>query len=93
MIVKKSLLTKAFAKDLMTALTANSAYITANCSTLSQMLEKAGSTLTVTYTAELLARCNLTVISAQDAKADISKYLSTFGITNIADSIYYETKN
>ena len=93
MIVKKDLLTDDFAKELMQALTANSAYITKNCDKLSQLLVNAGSTLTVSYTTDLLDRCNLTVISAAKAKADINKYLSTFGISSISDSIYYEAKN
>ncbi|MCH5152691.1 MAG: PhnD/SsuA/transferrin family substrate-binding protein [Clostridiales bacterium] len=93
LIVKKDLLTDEFATQLMASLTANSAFVTANCSSLSQLLGKAGSSLTVTYTTELIARCNLTIIAAQDAKADIASYLSTFGITSIPDSIYHENSN
>ena len=96
MIVKKDLLTDTFAQALATSLKANSEYLIANCGTLSQLLVSAGSTLNVTYTADLLGRCNLTVISAQEAKTDIERYLSAFTGVNllpIPDSIYYEANN
>ena len=96
MIVKKELLTDAFAKQLATALSENNEFLTNNCSTLSQLLVSVGSTLNISYTPDLLARCNLTVIPAQAAKADIERYLSAFtGVTllPIPDSIYYEAKN
>ena len=93
MIVKKSLLTDKFAKELKCVLDANSEFLLANCDRLNDLMKEAHSTLDVNYTVDILNRCNLTVISAQDAKADIKKYLSTFGITNISDSIYYETEN
>ena len=91
LIVKKDLLTDSFANNLMTALTQNSEFLTNNCSKLNDIMQGAGSTLSIAYTADLIERCNLTAISAQNAKADIAKYLSTFGMT-VPDSIYYETK-
>ena len=93
MIVKKSLLTNEFAQQLMTALSENSSFLTENLSELNNIMKAAQSSLDLNYTAELLERCNLTVIPVKDAKADITTYLSKFGITNIADSIYYEANN
>lgn len=93
MIVKKSLLTNEFAQHLMTVLNENSSFLTENLSELNNIMKAAQSSLDLNYTAELLERCNLTVIPVKDAKADIATYLSKFGITNIADSIYYEANN
>lgn len=91
MIVKKELLTSNFAYKLMSALEKNSEFLIGNCDKLNDIMQSAGSSLNISYTPDLLDRCNLTVISATQAKADIAKYLGTFGITNISDGIYYET--
>ena len=93
LIVKKDLLNKKFANQLMTMLVGNSEFLTNNCNQLNEIMQGAGSTLNINYTADLLERCNLTVISAKNAEADIAQYLSMFGINAIPDSIYYETDN
>ena len=97
MIVKKDLLTDDFAEALMSKLTANSQFITANCNTLSDLLTNAGSTLELTYTPDLLERCNLTAIPASTALADLNKYLATFNalanLLPLSTDIIYEAKN
>lgn len=94
MIVKKDLLTSKFAQQLFLKLTDNYAFLTDNCNTLNDLMKQAGSSLDVNYTVEIIDRCNLKLTMAQDAKADIERYLETFSAMQkylpINDSIYYE---
>ncbi|MCH5159920.1 MAG: hypothetical protein J1F66_03620 [Clostridiales bacterium] len=97
MIVKKDLLTAKFAKNLLQSLSDNYAFLRENCDTLNDLMKGTGSSSDVNYTVEILDRCNLTVIKAQDAKADIESYLATFSAMQkylpISDSIYYEAND
>lgn len=97
MIVKKDLLTSKFANELYQALIDNSAFLTENCATLNELMKQAGSLLDVNYTVEILERCNLTVVRANDAKTDIASYLATFSAMQkylpLQDGICYEINN
>ncbi len=94
LVVKKSLLTNSFAKQLKDTLWANSDYLNSNLSALNVLMQEHGSSLDVTYTADLITRCNLTAIMATDAKEDIEKYLSKFSALSsllpVKSSVYYE---
>lgn len=78
MIIKRDLLSKSFAKDLLEALQSNKQFLLENCDELNVMMKQAGSLLDVNYTEQIIDRCNLTVIKASEAKTDIEKYLGTF---------------
>lgn len=94
LIVKSDLLDDTFVNSLHSALQANRQFVFDNAATLKEILQRAGSSLEIDYTAELLARCNLTVIKAGEAKSDIAKYLATFTAMTkylpISNDIYYE---
>lgn len=93
-IVKKSLLVQhGFADALYRTFTDNDAYLTANVSKLGDVLQSAGSLLTVNYTADIIARCNINVVKACNVKQEISDYLQQFGAQftqMLKDEIYYE---
>ena len=97
-IVKKDLLSdKPFVSALDKALSANSPFLTENASTLTALMTEHGSTLTVNYTADLLARCNVNYIRANTLKQDIETYLKEFGFVensskpanNLPDGAFY----
>ena len=94
MIVKKSLLKGNFAAKLSKILENNYQFVTENASEISALMQSAGSTLTVSYTKDILDRCNLKMVAAADAKADIEKYLGTFAAMSkflpLKDGVIYE---
>lgn len=94
LVVKKSLLKGSFAKELKNAVFANAEFLNANLENLNTLMQQHGSSLDVNYTAEIISRCNLVAVLAQDAKQDIEKYLQTFsGMNNllpVKSSVYYE---
>ncbi|MBQ8504785.1 MAG: hypothetical protein IJ492_00835, partial [Clostridia bacterium] len=61
------------------------------------LMTEHGSTLTVNYTADLLARCNVNYIRANTLKQDIETYLKEFGFVensskpanNLPDGAFY----
>lgn len=97
MIVKKDLLTDKFAKILFETLSQNTEFLKDNIARLSDIMLQKGSSLNVNYTLDLINRCNLTAISASDAKLDIERYLSAFTAMKnylpVKDSVYYEAKD
>lgn len=78
LIVKRSVYNSDIQRRLQTSLQANAQYLADNADDLNQLLRLAGSALQLDYTADLLARCNLTYIPAREAAADIEKYLDKF---------------
>lgn len=82
-IVKKELLSnKAFVEALAASLQANADYLAQNAATVGDTLGSVGSTLAGTkFTAELVARCNLKFIKANDSavQTEINTYLAEFG--------------
>lgn len=93
-IVKKSLLEKdGFADALYKTLSDNNAYLIDNVDKLSDLLNSAGSLLTVNYTSDIIARCNLKAVKACDVKQEVYNYLQQFGApftTMLKDNLYYE---
>lgn len=93
-IVKKSLLEKdGFADALYKTLSDNNAYLIDNVDKLSDLLSSAGSLLTVNYTSDIIARCNLKAVKACDVKQEVYNYLQQFGApftTMLKDNLYYE---
>lgn len=88
MIVKKELLAnKTFVTALTAAMNDNANYIATNMSTLAATMKAHGSSLTVNYTSDLIARCNLNFVSANSAgtSSDVNKYLAEFGFSADAD--------
>ena len=97
MIVKKSLLTNSFASALRAVLQQNHDFVTSNAGDINALMQGAGSSLNINYTAEILERCNLKLVAASDVKADIEQYLSTFAamakFLPIKDGVIYEAGN
>ena len=93
-IVKKSLLVKhGFADALYKVLVENGNFLSNNVEKLGDVLQSAGSLLTVSYTADIVARCNINVVKACDIKQEIHDYLQQFGAQftqMLKDEIYYE---
>ena len=93
-IVKKSLLVQhGFADALYKVLVENGNFLSNNVEKLGEMLQSAGSLLTVNYTADIIARCNINVVKACNVKQEISDYLQQFGkqfAQMLKDEIYYE---
>lgn len=93
-IVKKSLLVQhGFADALYKVLTDNNAYLSNNVKKLGDVLQSAGSLLTVNYTADIISRCNINVVKACTIKQEIHDYLEQFGAQftqMLKDEIYYE---
>lgn len=93
-IVKKSLLVQqGFADALYKVLAENNAYLSNNVEKLGDVLQSAGSLLTVNYTADIISRCNINVVKACDIKQEIRDYLEQFGAQftqMLKDEIYYE---
>lgn len=93
-IVKKSLLEQAgFADALYKLLTENNAYLTENVSKIGDLLQSAGSLLTVNYTSDIISKCNINVVKACDIKQEIYDYLEQFGkqfTQMLKDDLYYE---
>lgn len=94
LIVKKSLLTSSFARALQQAVEGNPQWLSANLQQLNQLMKDNGSSLDVNYTQQIIDACNLTPVMAQQAKADIEKYLQNFAgmsqLLPIDDSVYYQ---
>lgn len=97
-IVKAELLEdKPFVAALDKALSANGKFLTENADTLAALMTQHGSTLTATYTPDLLARCNVNYVRANTIQQDIETYLKEFGFvansskpaTNLPDSSFY----
>ncbi len=79
-IVKKDLLADSpFVSALDKALKNNNKFLMDNANTLATLMAQHGSTLTVTYTADLLERCNVNYVRANAIKQDIETYLKEFG--------------
>lgn len=98
MIVKNELLSQGnFAESLYTKLSENSDYLAANASELNTLLQNAGSSLDVSYTAEIIERCNLTCLKAVSVKEDIETYLGAISAMQqylpLDDSIFYDFGN
>ena len=95
MIVKKALLTDGFAEKLFQTLKNNYQFVTENASNLNALMQAAGSSLNIDYTVQILERCNLKLVAAADAKADVEKYLGAFAAMKkflpIKDGVIYET--
>lgn len=94
LLVKKSLLqNEDFADALFQKLTDNLTYIKQNAADLSTLLQGAGSSLSVTFTEELIGRCNLVCINAYDEKSNIELYLQQFSAVSsllpLDDSLFY----
>ena len=93
LIVKKSLLNGTFAQRLQQALQQNQQFLLDNLSQLNALLQGAGSSLDVAYTADIIERCNVRFALASECKTDLETYLSTFAAMQqflpLAD-IFYE---
>lgn len=63
-----------YASALVAKLSENVDYLNNNLSSLSETLARAGSSLKLDYTAQLIARCNTGCVKADDAKADVEAY-------------------
>lgn len=93
-IVKKSLLVQhGFADALYKVLVENGNFLSNNVEKLGDILQSAGSLLTVNYTADIISRCNLNTVKACTIKQEIHDYLQQFGAQftqMLKDEIYYE---
>lgn len=93
-IVKKSLLSQGgFASALYNSLSNNSEFLSKNIDCLNAVLTSAGSSLNMTFTTDIIERCNLRTVKAVDAKQDIYAYLSQFNgpfAGMLKDDLYYE---
>ncbi len=95
LIVKRSLVeNKSFASNLQTVISANSEYLNTHLDSLKSLMQSKGSSLDVNFTADIISRCNLKVVMAQNAKQDIEKYLQKFSemgnLLPVKSSVYYE---
>ena len=94
LIVKNSLLTDDFAHNLQQILQQNTQFLLANLAGLNDLLKGAGSSLDVSYTAEIIARCNVRFTAACEIKNDLETYLATFQAMQkflpLSDDIFYE---
>ena len=79
LIVKKSLLRESdFRRRLDKTLGDNKQFLDKNADKIKDILQSAGSLLTVDFTAEVIKRCNLVYTDAYEARSDIEKYLAKF---------------
>lgn len=79
LIVKQSLLQdSSFQKRLTKSLAANSDFVEEHASELKGILQSAGSSLQVDFTAEIIQRCHLSFTDAYQVKSDIETYLGKF---------------
>lgn len=79
MIVKRELFENEDLRYMLNeSLSANAQFLKDNAAQLKDILQSAGSTLTVNFNPELLARCNITYVKGYEAKADIETYLGKF---------------
>lgn len=93
LVVKKDLLTGDFGKRLENALAGNAEFLKQNVDKLGDILQKAGSALTVKFTQEFVDRCNTRFIPAADARADLEKYIEALGgmdgLLPLKEEIFY----
>lgn len=95
LIVKKSLLQdKSFAENLEKSVFSNQTFLQQNLSLLKSLMQDAGSSLDVDYTAEIIDKCNLKAVFAKDVKADLETYLGKFASMQqylpLSQDIFYE---
>ena len=94
LIVKKSLLNDTFVHNLQQILQQNSQFLQNNLQNLNSLLQGAGSSLNVNYTAEIIERCNIRFVMASQCKNDLQTYLQTFQAMQkflpLTDEIFYE---
>lgn len=95
LIVKKSLVqNKSFADALYQKLSQNADFVEQNAGSINQLMQDNGSSLDITYTAEILQRCNLVCIKAESVKSDIESYLGTFSALSsllpLDDAIFFD---
>ena len=94
LIVKKSLLNNTFAHNLQQILQQNQQFILDNFNELRTLLQGAGSSLDVAYTADIIARCNIRFTPARESKTDLETYLQMFeamqSFLPLTDDIFYE---
>lgn len=93
-VVKRSLLERSgFADALYNALAENKAYLAENVEKLGEVLQSAGSLLTVNYTADIVSKCNINVVKACAIKQEIYDYLEQLGkqfAQMLKDDLYYD---
>ena len=94
LIVKESLLNGHFARNLQQVLQQNQQFLLDNLAELNVLLQSAGSSLDVAYTADIIERCNIRFTMAAQSKADLEAYLQTFlamqPFLPLSDDIFYE---
>ena len=94
LIAKKSMLNSRFVHDLQQILQQNQQFLLDNLANLNTLLQGAGGSLDVAYTAEIIARCNVGFTMAHEIKQDIQTYLQTFqamqAFLPLSDDIFYE---
>ena len=94
LIVKESLLNARFVRNLQQILQQNEQFLHDNLSQLNALLQSAGSSLDMVYTAEIVERCNIRFTMAHEIKNDLQTYLQTFqamqAFLPLSDEIFYE---
>lgn len=94
LIVKNSLLTDSFALKLQQTLQQNQQFLIDNVAQLNALMQSAGSSLDVDYTADIVERCNIRFQTAYSCKTDLQIYLQTFEAMQqflpLRDEIFYE---
>lgn len=78
LIVKNSVLNDSFARALQQKLQQNKQFLLDNIDGLNALMQQAGSSLDVAYTAEIIERCNIRFTWASDSKTDLETHLQTF---------------